>query len=220
MTLSPLAELLSRKRLLLFDLDGTLVDSSPLHARAFAETFAPEGVTVHYPDIAGMTTAAAVDRLAAGSGLALAPERREELIAAKKARALELIESELAAIEGAVEFVRSARERYPLALCTSASRRGAEASLARAGLDGCFDPVVTGDDVACGKPAPDCFLAALARHDAEPADALIFEDAASGMEAARAAGIDAVRVVAPGAAERPDDSDWPTLQAALAELGG
>jgi HAD superfamily hydrolase (TIGR01509 family) len=219
MTLSPLADLLSRKRLLLFDLDGTLVDSSPLHARAFAETFAPEGVAVHYPDIAGMTTADAVDKLAGAGGVALAPGRREQLIAAKKARALELIDSELAAIEGATEFVQAARERFPLALCTSASRRGAEATLARVGLEGVFEPIVTGDDVARGKPDPECFLAALAWHRAAPEDALVFEDAQSGLEAAHAAGIEAVRVVPSDGRESERDADWAMLGSALAELG-
>src|SRR4051794_41008867 len=124
MSLSPLAALLSRKRLLIFDLDGTLVDSSPLHALAFRETFAPHGVEVDYATVAGMTTGSAVDKLADGAGLVLADEARERLVEEKRARALRLIETELAAIEGAVEFADAARGRFEMALCTSASRRG------------------------------------------------------------------------------------------------
>src|SRR3954454_2658246 len=95
------ADLLSRKRLLIFDLDGTLVDSSPLHARAFQETFAPHGVAVDYNAIAGMTTAAAVDKLAAG--LALDEGERNRLVGEKRDRALRMLETELSAIEGAVD---------------------------------------------------------------------------------------------------------------------
>jgi len=213
MSLSPLAQLLSRKRLLIFDLDGTLVDSSPLHARAFEETFAPHGVAVDYNTIAGMTTAAAVDKLAAG--LALEEGERSRLVAEKRDRALRMLETELSAIEGAVDFVRAARSRFTLALCTSASRRGAEASLARVGLEGCFDPVITAEDVTRGKPDPEPFLKALSAHRAEPSEALVFEDADSGLAAAAAAGIDALRIV-----QAPDAEGvrWAPLVAALEEL--
>jgi HAD superfamily hydrolase (TIGR01509 family) len=210
MTLSPLAELLARKRLLIFDFDGTLVDSSPLHARAFAEVFAPHGVEVDYPRIAGMTTEAAVDRLAADAGLALAAEERERLVGAKRERGRELIERELEAIDGATEFVRAAAGRFRLALCTSGSRRSVEAALARVDLAGCFDPLLTAEDATRGKPDPEIFLTALDRSGAAANDALVFEDADSGVEAAKAAGIDVVRL--------PDEADWPSLSAALAEL--
>jgi HAD superfamily hydrolase (TIGR01509 family) len=213
MSLSSLAQLLSGRRLLIFDLDGTLVDSSPLHARAFQETFAPHGVSVDYNAVAGMTTAAAVDKLAAG--LALDEGERRRLVGEKRDRALRMLQTELSAIEGAVDFVRAARSRFALALCTSASRRGAETSLARVGLDGCFDPVITAEDVTRGKPDPEPFLKALSAHDVPPADALVFEDADSGLAAAAAAGIDAVRIVqTPGA----EGVRWAPLVAALEEL--
>jgi HAD superfamily hydrolase (TIGR01509 family) len=218
MTLSPLAGLLARKRLLVFDFDGTLVDSSPLHARAFAEVFAPHGIEVDYPRIAGMTTEAAVDRLAADSGLALAPDERERLVSAKRERGRELIARELEAIDGAPEFVRAAASRFQLALCTSGSRRSVEAALTRVELAGCFDPLLTAEDVIRGKPDPEIFHAALGRTGAAAGEALIFEDADSGVEAAKAAGIDVVRVVPSGRGRAPAEASWPALNAALAEL--
>ena len=219
MSLSGLDSLLSRKRLLIFDFDGTLVDSSPLHARAFAEAFAPHGVTVDYPRIAGMTTENAVDRVAAEAGLGLDEPARTQLIGAKRQRGLELIEAELAAIDGAPDFVRAAAGRFRLALCTSGSRRSVEAALARVGLDGCFDPAITAEDVARGKPDPEAFLLTLDRAECAAEDALIFEDADSGIAAAAAAGVDAVRIVAAGAAHSDaGEADWPALNTALAEL--
>jgi HAD superfamily hydrolase (TIGR01509 family) len=213
MSLSPLARLLSGKRLLIFDLDGTLVDSSPLHARAFQEAFAPHGIDIDYAAIAGMTTGAAVDKLAAGAGLDLAPDERDRLVADKRERALRLIESDLDAIEGAVEFVRAAQGRFALALCTSASKAGAYASLARVGLAGDFEPMITAEDVVRGKPDPEPFIRALAAHRATPGEALVFEDAESGLAAAAAAGIDAVRI------DPADEAAaWPPLVAALEEL--
>ncbi|MGH8571974.1 MAG: HAD family hydrolase [Gammaproteobacteria bacterium] len=220
MSLSPLAEMLSRKRLLIFDFDGTLVDSSPLHARAFNHAFAGEGIQVDYATIAGLTTPAAVDKVAAGAGLTLSEASRASLISAKQAFARALIESELSAVEGSVKFVRRAERRYALALCTSASRTSAELALDRVGLAGAFEPVVTAGDVDHGKPHPEGFLKALAHHKMEAAEAIVFEDAASGLEAAAAAGIDAIHVAPPGAPELGSPrADWAMLNAALDEIG-
>lgn len=220
MTLSPLACLLARKRLLIFDFDGTLVDSSPLHARAYTEAFAPHGLKVDYARIAGLITDAAVDLLAADAGIALDAAERERLIDAKRARGLELIERELAPIEGAPDFVHAAAGRFRLALCTSASRRGVTAGLARVGMTGCFDPLITAEDVARGKPDPEIFLQALEGTHTAPEEALVFEDADSGIAAARAGRIDVLRIVAAGEAREAGDADWPMLNAALAELSG
>ncbi|HZG09346.1 MAG TPA: HAD family phosphatase [Allosphingosinicella sp.] len=218
MSVSPLAELLRTKRLLIFDFDGTIVDSSPLHARAFNEAFAGDGVTVDYPSIAGLTTDTAIDQVALGAGLSLDPEKRALLIADKRARALRLIEAELEPIAGSLDFLKRAGTLFPMALCTSGSRPTIERALERVGLVGAFDPVITAGDVRQGKPHPEGFLKAAAHHGVAPAQALVFEDAPSGLAAASAAGIEAVHVVEPGAAREAGQADWPMLNAALAEL--
>lgn len=220
MSPSELASLLSRKRLLILDFDGTIVDSSPLHARAFAETFAPEGIDVDYATIAGMTTAAAVDKLALGAGLVLADARRDALIAEKRERALALIEADLEALDGSLDFLDRAKDRFALALCTSGSRRSVETALAKVGLTGRFDPLITAEDVSRSKPHPEGFLSALAAHGLTRDAAIVFEDAESGLAAAEAAGMDAIHIVA-----EPDRSDrvqanWAMLNAALDEVLG
>ncbi|GAA4018044.1 fructose-1-phosphate/6-phosphogluconate phosphatase [Sphingomonas swuensis] len=196
------------KKLLIFDLDGTLVDSSPIHARAFAEVFAPLQVAVDYDRIAGMTTAAAVDRLLLDAGREAAAEERDRLRDAKQQRSRALIEQELREIPGAVAFVTAARALFRCALCTSASPPSAEAALAAIGLAGIFDPVVTSADVRKGKPDPEGFLLAASRAGIEPARALVFEDSESGLAAARAAGMDAIAI-------GPGLRDWASL---LAEM--
>jgi HAD superfamily hydrolase (TIGR01509 family) len=219
MSASPLAELLRAKRLLIFDFDGTIVDSSPLHARAFNEAFAADGVPVDYATIAGLTTDTAVDQVARAAGLELDREKRAFIIADKRARALRLIEAELEPIPGSIEFLQRARDLFPLALCTSGSRPTIERALERVGLVGVFEPVITAGDVRQGKPHPEGFLKAAALHGVAPADALVFEDAPSGLAAARAAGMETVHVVPDGAALEPGQADWPMLNAALVELG-
>lgn len=214
-----LVDLLARKRLLVFDLDGTLVDSSPLHARAFEEACAPFGIAVDYANVAGLTTESAIDRLSHTAGVSLTPEERKGLVDRKRALALSLIESELQPLPGAPEFVSATGGRWQRTLCTSASRAGAEASLRRTGMEGCFDWIVTAGDVIRGKPDPEIFLAALDRAAVPPADALVFEDAPSGLAAARAAGIKAIEIVAGDPQPNSGQANWAMLNAALRMIG-
>ena len=206
--MSPAAQLLSRKTLLIFDLDGTLIDTTPIHARAFQETFAPLDIAVDYSTIAGMKTEDAVARLLGGAGRKASPALVAELARKKRRRSLELIGS-AEPIDGAAEFVARTKHRFRMALCTSGSRRGTELSLGTLGLAGVFEAVVTGEDVTMGKPDPASYLEVLRRTAVAPSAALVFEDADLGAEAARRAGIDVVRA----------DLGWDRLNAALDELG-
>ena len=211
MTMSPLAAQLARKTLLIFDLDGTLADSSPIHDRAFREAFAPLGIVPDYSTIAGMTTDAAVDKILAHAATAVSDERRTALIEDKRKRSLALLETELVEIDGSVAFVRRVQPYYRLALCSSGSRPAVERTIALLGLASAFDPVVTADDVVRGKPDPEGFLRVLDQTRTAADDALVFEDADSGIEAAAKAGIEAIRI---GPA-----MGWAALAAALDEAG-
>ena len=209
MTMSPLAAQLARKTLLIFDLDGTLADSSPIHDRAFREAFAPLGIVPDYATIAGMTTDAAVDKILSDAAVTVADKRRAALIEDKRARSLALLDTELVEIDGSVAFVKRAQATYRLALCSSGSRPGVERTIALLGLASAFDPVVTADDVVRGKPDPEGFLRVLDQTRTDAADALVFEDADSGIEAAASAGIEAIRI--------EPALGWAALAAALDE---
>ena len=211
MTVSPFAARLARKTLLIFDLDGTLADSSPIHDRAFREAFAPLGIVPDYSTIAGMTTDAAVAKILSDAAIHVSDERRVALVEDKRQRSLALLDTELVEIDGSTAFVKRAQVAYRLALCSSGSRPAVERSIALLGLAGAFDPVVTANDIARGKPDPEGFLRVLDQTGINAADALVFEDADSGIEAAANAGIDALRI--------GDDLGWATLTAALDEVG-
>jgi HAD superfamily hydrolase (TIGR01509 family) len=185
---------LAGKSVLIFDFDGTIAETTPLHARAFEETLAPFGVAIDYPSIAGLKTQDAISRCLATEG------RREEdfdlptLVAEKQRRARELIAEQLAPIPGVETFLVRARSRYRMALVTSGSRGTVALALRKLGYEKWFDPIICAEDVARAKPAPDGFLKALAALRARPEQALVFEDAESGFEAARAAGLGVVDV--------------------------
>jgi sugar-phosphatase len=201
-----LEALLAGRRLFIFDLDGTLADTSPVHAEGFAAALAPRGIAVDYAMISGLSTEAAMLRLLAGAGQSADAAEMAALIAAKREAARDGLAA-ACEIAGASAFVARAAARHRLALCTSAARATAMATLAAIGLAGRFDPIVTADEVPRAKPAPDGFLLALGA--VMPAEALVFEDSDAGLAAAAAAGIDAIRLGEGGA-------DWARLTAALA----
>jgi HAD superfamily hydrolase (TIGR01509 family) len=179
--------LLRGRRALIFDFDGTIADTSPLHARAFEEVLAPIGVPVDYPALAGLKTLDALQKCLRDARVEPASVDILELVAQKQRRARELIDSELTPLPRVDAFLKCVRCRFQLALVTSGSRKTIELALQKLGYAGWFDPVVCADDVTNAKPAPDGFQLALRAMRCAPREALVFEDSEPGFRAARAA---------------------------------
>jgi HAD superfamily hydrolase (TIGR01509 family) len=184
---------------MLFDLDGTLVDTLPLHHRAYADVLAPHGLQLTFEQY--KTNAAAPARIsiprfvraAGGEPEALPPVA--DIHAAKKARFAELMgDQRLPRLPASLELELCAG-RTPAALVTSANRAGAELIVASQGWTGAFETIVCGDDVQRGKPDPEPYLLAARRLGAAPESCLAFEDAPEGIAAALAAGMTVVDVV-------------------------
>lgn len=182
------------KALLIFDFDGTVANTSPLHAAAFSKVLSPLGVPVDYDSIAGLKTADAVRVCAQKVGLDLGVARLAELVAAKQGKVRELIESELKPLPGVDAFLRWARPRYRLSIATSGSRGTVELALKKLGYDQWFDPVVCAEDVQRAKPFADVFLRVLELTGHSPRQALVFEDSDAGIASAENAGIEHVDV--------------------------
>jgi HAD superfamily hydrolase (TIGR01509 family) len=169
----------------IFDCDGTLVDSEPLAGRAWRTTVAPYGYDVTDADLEACmgipfarTHAYLSERAALPAADKFWPALRSELFA--------LIDTELATFPDAVAAAAELRARgVRLAVASSSPRERLDRTLERAGLD--FGVTVAGDEVEHGKPAPDMFLAAAARLAVEPARCVVVEDSAPGVAAGRAA---------------------------------
>lgn len=186
-----LAAAMVGKKLLIFDFDGTIADSSPLHEAAFKAVLEPLGITVDYPKLAGRATRDAVRLCYALAGQDVPDEATVERLAARKqSLGRELIAVQLEALPAAAALLDWARPRFPLALVSSGSRATIELSLDRLGRADWFAPIITADEVILAKPDPQGFLMALDHAGVSPEAALVFEDAESGFEAARRAGID------------------------------
>lgn len=182
----------------IFDCDGTLVDSMPAHFEAWCEAMTFHGAggvlkeDVFYA-MGGRPTKDIVVELNDEYGLKLDPasvalSKREAFL--KKLHTITLIEE-------VAEFARSLRGRVPMAVATGGTRYVIEKTLQAAGISDWFDEVVTADDVRIGKPAPDIYLHAAKLLGVAPAKCLALEDAPAGIMAAQCAGMTVIAVPSP-----------------------
>lgn len=171
-----------------FDLDGVLADSSACHALAYRELWSRVGVEgPPYPTIAGLCTRDSVARVT--EALRPSAETLAAWVRFKQERAREYLLTTILGFPDAEPMVRAlARQGVQLAIGTSASRATATLMLDRSGLTPYFPVVVTADDVALSKPAPDTHAAAIARRRGHATEALVIEDSISGLSAGDAAG--------------------------------
>jgi HAD superfamily hydrolase (TIGR01509 family) len=182
----------------IFDCDGTLVDSMPAHFDAWCEALAQYGAAnvlaedVFYA-MGGRPTKDIVIDLNAEYGLKLDPAR--VALAKREAFLRRLHRIEL--IEEVADFARSLRGKMPMAIASGGSRHVVEKTLQIMGVSDWFDEVVTADDVPVGKPAPDIYLETAKRLGIAPESCLALEDAPAGIDSARAAGMLVVEVPCP-----------------------
>lgn len=199
-----LASALEGKQLLIFDFDGTIADTSPLHAQAFAETLTPLGIPVCYSEIAGMRTAEALL-----SCFELANSARPTadilrlLVAEKQQRVRELISTSLQPLPRIDAFLRWAQHHFPMALVSSGSRLTVSLALKKLGYEMLFQTLVFAEDVKAGKPDPEGFELALQAHRCKPDQALVFEDSDAGFQAAAAANLPYIDIKHPSYALAP-----------------
>ena len=187
-----LRPLLSGKNLLIFDFDGTIADTSPLHAAAFEQVLVPLGVGVDYAKIAGLNTRDAMTQCLAHGGISLNSAALDKLVQNKQYIVRNLISRQLKPVEGVDKFLQWARERFTLSMATSGSRGTVSLALQKLGYEGWFSPLVCAEDVERSKPSPEAFFRVLEITRVSSSFALVFEDSDAGFTAARAAGLDCI----------------------------
>lgn len=185
----------SHKTDLLFDLDGTLVDSSPAHAAAFVAALRPDhpklAANFDYPSHQGRPTAEVFQLL----GLCDPTQVTALTIRKQQLYKAALTAGQVALFPGVHDLLRQlAGAGRRLYVVTGASRASTTIALTATGLDVFLSGVTTAEDASPGKPDPAPFLHTLSRFRLAAADCLVIEDAANGVAAARGAGIDAVLV--------------------------
>ena len=172
----------------IFDIDGTLADTMPIHYQAWMEVCKRKGF--HYPEemfyeFAGIPTVKIVSLLNERLGLSLDVQ---ETVKDKEAEFLKII-SQVKPIQPVVDIVLRYHEKIPMSLGTGGRREMADLTMKAINLDGYFDILVASEDVEHHKPAPDTFLKCAQLMGIDPSHCQVFEDGEPGIEAAKKAGM-------------------------------
>ena len=204
----------------LFDFDGVLCNSEPLHFYAFQEVLAAEKIELseadYYNEMVGFDDKGAFRHIFALRGRELDPKTFLRVMTRKSEVMMDLIRRrKFKPLDGVEEFVRSLWRHCPLGICSGALREEIEAMLEGLALRDCFGVIVSAEDVEIGKPDPRGYVLTarllsekFARRPLKPADCLIVEDAPSVIRQVKQAGFPTLAVTTSYAAERLAEADW------------
>ncbi|MDB4340675.1 HAD family phosphatase [Akkermansiaceae bacterium] len=180
---------------LIFDLDGTLIDSMEAHYEAMGQALEEEGgiglfTEERYSELGGKPAADIVNLLNLENGLSMDAqkvcERQHEILEGK-------VES-FKAIPEVANYAERYRGRIPMAVASAGTSKMVKASLRSVNMLSWFDVVLGSDEVKNGKPSPDIYLEAARRLKVDPGACVVFEDSEAGVRAARSAGMKVVFV--------------------------
>ncbi len=214
-------------RAVLFDFDGVIVNSEPLHMRAFQEVLAREHVGLtekeYYEELIGFDDKGAFRRVFEKRRLPLPPGTLLRLIAGKSEVMMDMIHRhprEFHALPGVEEFVRGLWRHRPLAIWAAALREEIEAMLEGVALRDCFPVITAAEDVTVGKPDPQGYLLTMNLLSEKfkdrlwqgaaltPADCLVVEDAPTVIRSVKAVGFPTLAVASSYPLMNLADADW------------
>jgi beta-phosphoglucomutase family hydrolase len=180
-------------RAYLFDCDGTIADSMPLHYKAWKKALAEYGCT-YDEDMFYAWGGKPVRKIIADLNEMHGLEMPVDVLAENKERLYHAQLPELQGIPEVVEHIEAQHGRIPFAVVSGSRRQSVIGSLTALGLLNKFDVLVCAEDYKHGKPAPDAFLLGAQKLGVAPEHCLVFEDTELGIQAATAAGMKSVLV--------------------------
>ncbi|MBN1815923.1 MAG: HAD family phosphatase [Sedimentisphaerales bacterium] len=188
----------------IFDFDGVIADSEPLHCQAFLDVLPAFGIAMtrqqYYDRYLGFTDAECMEALSADFGVDLGGKTAAQLRQRKRIRFEELVQGQHCLLEGVDVFVAMLQEKaIRLAICSGALRSDIDLILNGTRLVCSFEVIVTADDVCRGKPHPEGYLKTLERLNARKGrihvqECAVIEDSFWGLDAAKKAGMKRVAV--------------------------
>jgi beta-phosphoglucomutase len=190
---------ITRYRVALFDMDGVITDTMPIHLKAWQEAFRPYGVDVGKMDVyirEGMQSKVMASEIAREKGRELSDKDMKNIVE-EKGRIFDREASVHArAYDGAAEVLKMLRNNgLKTALVTGSRSESAREVLQTAGVERLFDIMVTGDDTERGKPDPEPYLKAIGKAGVDRLNCIVVENAPLGIKSAKAAGVDYVIAV-------------------------
>ncbi len=189
---------------IVFDFDGVIANSEPLHLLAFQQALADDGVelsaTDYYSRYLGYDDVGMFEALGRDRGLSMQGERVTELVLRKGDRMQDLLRSGSVVFPGALEFIRAAAAAVPIAIASGALRHEIDEIIDAAGIANLFATIVAAGDTPESKPSPAPYRLAFEQlrektgRDLDPRRSVAIEDSRWGLESARGAGLRLVGV--------------------------
>ena len=217
---------ITRYGAVLFDMDGVIADTMPIHLKAWQEAFRPCGISVDKMDVylrEGMQSRTMAQEIAKEKGVCLRDEDLDRIVAEKTRIFDGEAEAHARAYDGVTETLRMLRNNgLQTALVTGSKASSADKVLRAAGVRELFEVLVTGDDTKKGKPDPEPYLKGIEKTGVNRLDCIVVENAPLGISSAKAAGVDYVIALAttldPSYLREADDimKSFPDLEQCLA----
>ena len=189
---------------IVFDFDGVIADSEPLHLRAFQQTLAEESIELtqadYYSQYLGFDDVGLLQALAADRRIAWGDREMKALLARKAVLGQEMLEGGQLLFPGAADFIRAAAAVVPIAIASGAMRHEIDAIIGSAGVSGLFSAIVASGDTPQSKPSPAPYRLAFERlcqttgRVLDRRRSVAIEDSRWGLESARGAGLRCVGV--------------------------
>ncbi|MDP7287205.1 MAG: HAD family phosphatase [Phycisphaerae bacterium] len=190
---------------LIFDFDGVIVDSEPVHLATFQEVLRSEGIDLshdaYYEKYLGFDDYDCFKTVGADNGIPFTDAKVRQLTDAKTQLVLKQFQTSVTPLPGAVELIRQAAAAgTPLAICSGSLRRELELASQTIGVRDCFKVIVAAEDVHRGKPNPEGYrlamqrLAPFAPDGPEASKTVVIEDSPAGIQSAVALGIKVLAV--------------------------
>lgn len=206
-------------RAILFDFDGVIVNSEPLHFLAFHEVLKAEHIELseseYYQEMIGFDDKGAFKHIFEKKGVQLDPKTFLRVMTRKKEQMMEQIFSrKYSALPGVEELVRGLWRNYPLAVCSGALREEIETMLEGVSLRDCFSVIVSAEDVTVGKPDPQGYLMTAdlvsqkIKRGLQASDCLIVEDAPTVTRSVRQVGFPVLAVTTSHSADKFGEANW------------
>jgi beta-phosphoglucomutase len=181
---------------IIFDFDGVIADTEPLHFQAFLDVVQPLGADFDYTTYCqryiGFDDRDGFAAIAADYGIEIVNGQLETLIDQKARRFEQIVADGVKTYPGIIELIQDASQHLPLAICSGALRSDIEAILPGIGdgkLKTCFAKIVTAEDVMRSKPDPESYALAAKQLGVEPDEAMAIEDTPAGLKSAVGAGL-------------------------------
>lgn len=201
-----ISSIMPKLQAIIFDFDGVIADTEPLHYAALREVLVAEvGIRLsqaeYYADYLGYDDRGCFKAALAAHQRPATPSRIDELVQKKGQAYLSALGTDLKVFPGVRSLIEEATHIHQLAIASGALRGEIELILEEAGLRKAFAHITSAEDVSQGKPSPEPFLHAMAalgaitsRHALRPDDCLVIEDSIPGIRGARAAGMKVLAV--------------------------